>query len=284
LHPFRYISVGGRRAILKIEDVNFRIGGGAEFDPLYCWAISAKRYCLFNVDEGRKPVLRKASAHGLGHLRAPYGRDNPASGIPAPQVDLGPMKLELWHHDLWWQIVSAALAGAPNRVDLVYHPAPNASAVSRYAATTPDLLRWFKRYNAGLSYAEQVKPFGFLLSFTANPVQPVELIGRKRGRKPAAPPAKPIAPFDSDFDKASAAAFDRETGEAISPAALKSYRQALAQYHLRPESKFLNADFADRGTTIRRHVLAVGVRYIGKEANRWEEKFFVGADAEATPS
>lgn len=277
LNPYSFSG-----SILKIEDVNFGIGGG-EIRPLYCWAISAKRYCLFNVDEDEKSVLRKASAHGLGHLRAPYGRDNPASGIPAPQVELGPMKLELWHHDLWWQIVSAALAGAPDRIDLTYHPALDASAVSRYAATTPDLLRWFKGYNASRSYAEQVKPFGFLLSLTANPVEPVEVIGRKRGRRPAARFAKPIAPFDGDIAKASAAAFDRETGEAISPTALKSYRLALAQYHLQPESKFLNADFANRGTTLRRHVVATGIRHIGKEANRWEEQFFVGLDRGAMP-
>jgi hypothetical protein len=277
LNPY---SFGG--SILKIEDVNSRIGG-VEFLPLYCWAVSAKRYCLFNLDEGGKPILRKASAHGLGHLRAPYGKDDPA-GIPAPQVDLGPMKLELWHHDLWWQIVSAALAGAPDRIDLGYHPALNAPAVSRYAATTPELLRWFSGYNQGRSYTDQVKPFGFLLAMTANPVEPVELIGGgRRGRKPTPKLPKPIAPFDGDFVKAAAAAFDRETGAPVSPAALKSYRQALAQYHLRPESKFLNADFAERGTTLRRHVRAIGIRHIGKEANRWEEQFFVGLDRGAAP-
>jgi hypothetical protein len=278
LNPY---SFGG--SILKIEDVNFRIDG-SEFHPLYCWAVSAKRYCLFNLDVGGKPVLRKASAHGLGHLRAPYGKGDPAPGIPPPQADLGPMKLELWHHDLWWQIVSAALAGAPDRIDLTYHPALAAPAVSRYAATTPELLRWFSRYNQGRSYPDQVKPFGFLLAMTANPVEPVELIGGRRpGRKPAPRLAKPIAPFDGDIAKAAAAAFDRETGAPVSPAALKSYRQALAQYHLRPESKFLNADFAARGTTLRRHVLAIGIRHIGKEANRWEEQFYVGLDGDAVP-
>lgn len=270
-------------SILKIEDVNSRIGG-TEFHPLYCWAVSAKRYCLFNLDGDGKPVLRKASAHGLGHLRAPYGRDNPAPGIPAPQVDLGPIKLELWHHDLWWKIVSAALAGTPDQIDLDYHPALSAPAVSRYAATTPELLRWFKRYNAERTYAQQVKPFNFLLALTANPVEPVELIGTRRGRKPTQRLPKPIAPFDSNHAKASATAFDRETGEPIAANALKTYRQALAQYHLHPESKFLNADFADRGTTLRRHVLAIGSRHIGKEANRWEEQFFLGLDEEAAPT
>ncbi|HEV2354746.1 MAG TPA: hypothetical protein VGR89_10910, partial [Puia sp.] len=55
-------------SILKIEDINFGIHGRKERTPLYCIAISSKRYALFNVEK-RKPVLRKASAHGLGHLR-----------------------------------------------------------------------------------------------------------------------------------------------------------------------------------------------------------------------
>lgn len=278
--PLNPYSFGG--SILQIEDVNEQIGAG-EFVPLYCWAISAKRYCLFNLDESGKPVLRKASAHGLGHFRAPYTKNNPAPGIPAPLVDLGPMKLDQWHHDLWWQIVSSALGGNADQIDLGYHAALNGPAISRYAATTPDLLRWFKAYNADRSYVEQVKPFGFLLSLSAKPVQPVEIIGTARGRRPTLRHPKPVAPFDSDYSKASAAAFDRETGEPISAAMLKSYRDALAQYHLHPESKFLNGDFADRGTTIRRHVLVTGVRHIGKEANRLEEQFFTGLDSEAIP-
>ncbi|HEX4737730.1 MAG TPA: hypothetical protein VH331_09220 [Allosphingosinicella sp.] len=278
--PLNPYSFGG--PILKIEDVNSRIGGG-EFTPLYCWAISAKRYCLFNLDQGGQPVIRKASAHGLGHLRAPYGKDDPARDIPAPQVDLGPMKLELWQHDLWWVIVKAALDGHPDRISLNYHPALAAPAISRYGATTPDLLRWFKTYNVGKHYSEQVKPFGFLLALTANPVLPVEVIGKRRGRKPALRLPKPIATFDRDPRNAAAAAFDRDTGAPIAPSALKSFRQALAQYHLRSESKFLNGDYADRGITRRRHVFATGTEHIGKEANRWEEQFFLGANTEASP-
>jgi hypothetical protein len=89
-----------------------------------------------------------------------------------------------------------------------------------------------------------------------------------------------VAPFDRDSAKAAANAFDRETGEPVSVEVLKSYRKALAQYHLHPESKFLNGDYLDRGVTRRRPVKAVGIRHIGKEANHWEEQFFVGYDPE----
>ena len=55
-----------------------------------------------------------------------------------------------------------------------------------------------------------------------------------------------------------------------------TYAEALAQYHLRPESKFLNGDYRDRRRTERRHVAATEVNHIGKEANKWEERYFVG--------
>lgn len=63
-----------------------------------------------------------------------------------------------------------------------------------------------------------------------------------------------------------------------------SYRRALAQYHLNPEAKFRGADYLDTGLTERRSVRVVDaadVLHIGKEANRWEEQFFLGFDPEA---
>jgi hypothetical protein len=62
---------------------------------------------------------------------------------------------------------------------------------------------------------------------------------------------------------------------------LKSYQQLLNQYHLHPEAKFTNGDYLDSGLTSRRHVIACGVEQIGKEANRLEEQWYVGADADA---
>jgi hypothetical protein len=54
---------------------------------LFVWAVSAKRYALFNIENG-EPVIRKASAHGLGQLQAPYDKTKPARGIPAPRGEL----------------------------------------------------------------------------------------------------------------------------------------------------------------------------------------------------
>jgi len=139
LNPYAILG-----SILKIEVQNYSAADGNALIPLYCWAVSAKRYALFNLGTDGRPVIRKASAHGLGHLMAPYDESHPAHSIPKFVVNLSGIGLKLWQHDLWWQVVNSALNGHPNQVDFSYHPALNAPAMSRYAATSSELLRWFK--------------------------------------------------------------------------------------------------------------------------------------------
>jgi transcriptional regulator with XRE-family HTH domain len=42
-----------------------------------------------------------------------------------------------------------------------------------------------------------------------------------------------------------------------------------------------NGDYLDRGPTRRRHIHAVALAHIGKEANRWEEQLYLGEDPQA---
>jgi hypothetical protein len=277
LNPYDF---GG--SILKIEDVNFSLTDAKTPEPLYCWAVSAKRYALFNKDADGRPVLRKASAHGLGHLQAPYDKNDPAPGIPQPAVPLDKLKIELWQHDLWWKIVSAALAGTPTQVDLSYHPALIHPAVSRYAATTPKQLRWFSVYNENRADDEQVKPFGFLYALYADPLAggDEEILGDAGDTTPrrAKADCKPVAPYDKDLSKAIAHCRDRETGLPVAASCLKSFKQVIVAYHLHPESKFENGDYLDGGLTERRYVYATAIRNIGKEANEWEPQYYTGYD------
>lgn len=268
LNPYRKPG-----SILQIEDVNFHPETG-ELQPLHAFAISAKRYCLFNEDGGGEPVLRKASAHGLGHLIDPYGPEDPAPDMPAPSRPLNEIGVKLWQHDLWIATLRAALAGHPDQVALDYHPILSKPALQRYGATSPALLAWMKPYNEGRPYHEEVKPFGFLVAFMARR----DVAGGKhfgqlaepswRGRPRSDRLPKPIAPFECESAKAVAQAFDRETGQPVLSEQLKTCAEALRAYHLSPETKFENGDFFDRGRTERRHVKAVAVRLIGKEANK----------------
>ena len=283
--------------LLKLEDANFSVDRRDEVEPLYAFAISAKRYALFNLDERGRPVLRKASAHGLGHLISPYRSSEARKVLPEPKAPLSEIGVERWQHDVWHCIVTAALDHRPDQVETTDLPGFASPAVSRYAATTPRLLAWFKRFNRNKPYREQVRPFGFLLAFQASrliesaaaesaPTSPERMRDHARREKPLAPQAKAhlpkvVAPYDPDPANAACLAFNRETGAPVPRRQFKTYRQALLRYHLHPEAKFRHGDFTDRGPTERRHLRAGAIHLIGKEANRWEEQFFLGLDPEA---
>jgi DNA-binding XRE family transcriptional regulator len=269
-------------SLLKSEDANFKIRDVAiseEIEPLYCLAISAKRYALFNISEDGRVTIRKASAHGLGHLLPPYGDSDAPLSIPTPQIELGQIGVERWQYDLWHQIIRATLDGHPDQIDLDYHPNLDKPAASRYAATTPNLLSWFDIHNENRPYSDQVRPSNFLLSFQIDPTSIHKFpkfeaaICEKIASKPKAFRwLKPIAPFSKEPVQAAEKCFDRDTGVPVPSGALKTYIDALAQYHLRSEQKFLNGHYTDQGITHRRRVRPLAVSQIGKEANRWEEK------------
>ena len=276
LNPYDFAA-----SILKIEDVNYSLETG-KLEPLFCLAISSKRYALFNLNGERQPIMRKVSAHGLGHLMPPYDDADAPKHFPVPDKSVLKDGTVRWHCDLWHQIVSAVLAGHPDQVARDYHPAMNEPARSRYAATSPDLLHWFKFHNANRDYRDQVRPFGFMLSYSVGLVGFSETIvdPSKRGRPKKVASAKPIAPFEKDGRKAIATVFDRETGKPVDPATLRTYAEALAQYHISPEAKFLNGDFLDKGMTQRRHVSVTHIQHIGKEADDWERRATLGQTAD----
>ena len=280
----------GAGDLFKLEDANFKlINGEPSKDPapLYLWAISAKRYALFNIDSDGEPILRKASGHGLGHLMAPCSDGEAPASIPAPASSLKEIGVDRWQYDVWYRIVDAALNGNPNRPSFADLPNFDRPAASRYAATTPVLLRWFDAYNDGREYAAKVRPFNFLTVFPARRIPasdwstPVDESGNdKRRTRRSDDLPRPVAPYNATPARSAENCFDRITGVPISADRLKTYAEALSDYHLHPETKFLNGDYLDRGPTMRRYVQVAAVRYIGKEANRWEEQLYLGYDPE----
>lgn len=277
--------------LFKLEDVNYDLSGQRP-EALYCFAVSDKRYALYNIGADGGPVLRKASAHGLGHLLEPYPEEKAPDIIPAPKVALRELGVQRWQHDLWYLIVDAALTGHPAQVDIGKLFGIDEVAISRYAATCPRLLHWFDSYNRDKPYRDQVRPFGFLNSYLARSVTQLEaadLLVHEAEESPKnmhrmAKPPRAVSPFDPDPAVAVRQCFDRSNGEAIGSELLRTYREALAQYHLHPEAKFTGGDYTDSGPLGRRHIRVPdvnGIQYIGKEANRLEERFHTGEDAEA---
>ena len=251
LNPYAY-----KAPLLKIEDYNYSLSDGSILQSLYCFAISSKRYALFNINADGTPILRKLSAHGLGHLVAPYHSKGAAT-----LDDVQP-----WQQDFWLEIINAALSGNAAQPNFKQLRNINTPAISRYGATTPQLERWFAAHNAGKPYRDRVRPFNFLLAMQA---------------KPQLKAIKPVAPYDKNLSKSLVRCFDRATGASVSKSQLKTYLDVLAQYHLHPETKFLNGDYLDTGKTQRRHVVVNAIQHIGKEANKWEEQFYTGMDDEA---
>ncbi len=275
------------KPLFKIEDQNYRFEDGelvpGVHEPLYALAISAKRYVLFNLDGQNRPIIRKALAHGLGHWLAPYGESDAPASIPQPAIPLSEIGADRWHHDLWYQIILAELEGHSDQVDFSVLPNLDRPAASRYSASTSALLHWFDKFNLNRPYSDQVRAFNFMLAYQISKSSLYEAIATGDigadfldDGLPAA-----VAPYDSDPARAASKCFDRRTGRPVPIHVLETYRDAISAYHLHSESKFENGELFDRGVTRRRHIQAVAVEYIGKEANRWEEQFFLGETPDA---
>ncbi len=130
--------------LLKIEDENF-IEGTDTLRQLYAYAISAKRYVLYNL-EGDSLEIRKPLEHGLGYLMNPIDPDDDED--------------TRWIDAVWQHIVDSDVRGLkPPEPDWFSLP-----AISRIGVSSPDILRLFTRRNRGKEYADQVKPFNFMLS------------------------------------------------------------------------------------------------------------------------
>jgi hypothetical protein len=269
---------GEDRSILQLEDVNFPEGKDGDLevlDPPYCLAVSAKRYVLFNRQNG-VPAIRKASGHGLGHLLAPYDE--------APTERRSRIKrigVPLWQEDLWKEIIRVAGTDTPDQTKFMDMPGFDVPAASQYAATTPELLAWFKGFNASHPEGERIFPFGFLLSLQAKSrvemaKDDAEALSHElwRRREP-----RPAAPYFKRTIGAKDHAFDRDRGDEIPASWLKSHGRSLVRYHLRPESKFWGGEFDQRGPLRHRHVFALTHVPIGKESDQIEENEYIGEEA-----
>lgn len=105
---------------------------------------------------GFRMAARKASAHGLGHLLPPYKEPTGCKEMSAPRAYLKEIGVAKWQYGLWYCVITAALNGDPEQLDLSMLPNFDLPALDRYAATTPELLRWFKHYNQDRPYPDQI--------------------------------------------------------------------------------------------------------------------------------
>ena len=149
LNPYRQGTV---EDLLKLEDENF-VRAATEEEPdrvdrdrrlqLHAYAISAKRYALFNLDgRGRFTDIRKASQHGLGHVMNPRDPDD-----------------REWIKLAWRNLIERGRGRPTRRLGFEHRPAVTRTTVSSWA-----LLHPFEDHNRGRPAHRRVRPFNFLLS------------------------------------------------------------------------------------------------------------------------
>ena len=265
-------------SILEFEDQNFsrELLRRDELEPLFCAAVSAKRYALLNLDAAGEPIIRKASAHGLGHLLPPYDdKDNP--GVR----DSGVL---LWQEDLWKAIIKSIHSPNPNELPLDWREELKHPGVSQYTAATPYRLAWFTDFNRDQPYARRVKPFNFLLEFYARRPDEMARLGLLRTSDHTKRRPKPVSPYSRNPYGMLPRVRDRVTRDSVGQEWLRTSAETLRGYHRHPEAKFLDGDYLDRGPTRRRHVLVHTIEDIGKEADKWDDEEPLSADNEYTVS
>jgi hypothetical protein len=256
-------------SILKIEADNYD-SITMKQRQLWCLAISAKRYVLFLRDRNGEPMLlRKGvnngedgwSQHGLGHLL------NPADPTSEDRS---------WIAQAWLGIVRRPLGLATESL-----PFADRVALGQITVSSPEVLRPFTKINARKPYAQQIKPFNFILSCH------IAAYGHPVGADPEH--FHLIAPYETDPRKWLALPWiDQYTGKQyrISTtlatgtrqiARVKSYGHVLEEYEYHEEAKCADASGApcDKqtvGLLQRRHVtIEWPPRFIGKESNKLEE-------------
>lgn len=269
LNPYDRDVVKG--SILKIEDDN-RDPKTGEPRQIYCVAVSAKRYSLFLRDENGAPTLLREginnkedrwSEHGLGHL------SNPTD----PESDDRD-----WIAHVWLDVVRKALHCETQTLGFGNHP-----AVGKITISSPAVMRSLVALNEGKTYADQIKPFNFLITCHVKPF----------GHPPGVAPERfhLIAPYESDarkwlkmdwidqYSKYSEKRYRITTeGQYGTRFAVrvKTYGDVVREYEVHPESKCADATGNPCGKqTIgllqRRHIQIDHIKYIGKESNSLEE-------------
>jgi hypothetical protein len=283
LNPYR-----GGGHLLKLEDPNFKLENGELTDEprqLLCYATSPKRYVLFNGDPRWRPILRKVSAHGTGHLLPPYGNVEAPRNIAPPVIPLHELGVERWQYDLWYRAASAALHDEP--IDLDTLPNLERPAMADHTVTTPTVENWIAPLNKGLRYLTSLRPFGFFIAPITGG------LGAPLGR--AGKPFRLLGAYNRDaaqwltqdyvdihsreLFRISTTAFDAST------ARVRTYRQIVDAYLTHPDPKRLGPDGAictraTRGILHPRHINAFHIAYTGKESNRLAQVGLenVGAD------
>ena len=245
---------------LKLEGENF--DAKCVRQPLNFYGVSAKLYCLFNLD-GDRLLVRRPSGHGLGFLQAPYT-------IVEWQGRTGRKwkeNLPPWIFDAWHFILSQEL-GLPHR-----SPAwLKQPAVMAVPITTPQVLA-----RLGV-FKDDLRPFtGMTVPF---PKKEQGLLWKGYFIMPHSERLNDLhgRTMVNIVSGESFHIYDKHSSRLPKPPgwlSLKTMEDEISHILSRAESKFCTPNGAvctgrTVGLLARRHIVAGDFHYIGKEAStRW---------------
>lgn len=245
---------------LKLEKENFALDG--ERHQLCAYCISAKLYCLFNLD-GDRPLIRKPSGHGLGFLQAPYSiADWQRRTGQKWKEDLPPWIFEAWH------LILSREFGIPHQ------PPPwlRQPAVMAVPMTTPKVLE-----KLGL-FKDVLRPFTVVT--VPFPKREAGLLWRGCFVMPYTEKLDDLdgRPMVNVASGATFYIYDKSSSTSHKPSgwlSLKTMEDEINHILSRAESKFCTPNGSlctskTIGLLVRRHIVAGEFHYIGKEAStRW---------------
>ena len=247
---------------LRLENENFDSNGNRQ--QLNFYGISAKLYCLFNL-EGNRLLVRKPSGHGLGFLQAPYSvADWQRRTGRKWKENLSPWIFETWH------FILARELGLPHKPPSWFKQ----PAVMSVPITTPQVLA---RLGA---FKDDLRPFT---------VMTVPFPKRETVRDPLwtgyfiMPHTEKLSDVHGRtmvniVSGESFHIYDRCSSRLPKPPGwlyLRTMEDEINRILSRAESKFCTPNggictSSTVGLLARRHIVAGDFHYIGKEAStRW---------------
>jgi hypothetical protein len=254
LNPYDQELVPG--SILDLEEENFSDdpstrGGRTQ---LWCYSIIAKRYALFNIEDGLIRI-RKGSEHTLGSYRPPI---NPNTGLA----------VEDWS-DRCWEIILQREIGGPVADPPVWF---RQVAVRTLRASRPMMMSWIG--------GGQLRPYDLLEHAAPGRLSHVPkspngmAVCLVRVSSAGKGPSDWVDLHDPDGPTYRVVAGQRET---FNPRVVRgeTYGDLVDQHPLRPEPKSSDAEGEPcsshtKGLLGHRHVFVKELRVIGKEANEFE--------------
>ena len=208
------------------------------------YGISAKRYCLYTIDDKTGEIKidkKKYSSHGLGYLLDPFAKT---------EEDLK----KDWSSKVWKDILDFHYRKVTRKQ--LREKYEDKYAIAQISVSKPSIRNRLKKLDKGKDYYKQIKPFNFcLVGFP-----PTDNENKKESIKPLAPFRRPVR--DVVFDKF--VDLNSKNGDVLKgPHYWKDMWSTIRKYMYNLESKFEGED----GILERKHINVISIKHIGKEAD-----------------